>query len=81
MKPAQIAEDLGRPLQTVKSQLQRGKQILKEALKEKNKLFKFVFFSKLTPNTLYPNSSNKQLAKITVLILDATTDGAIYNPL
>ena len=34
MKPAQIAESLGRPLQTVKSQLQRGKQILKEALKE-----------------------------------------------
>ena len=33
-KPAQIAEDLGRPLQTVKSQLQRGKQILREALKE-----------------------------------------------
>ena len=34
MKPAQIAEDLGRPLQTVKSQLQRGKLILKDALKE-----------------------------------------------
>ena len=34
MKPAQIAESLGRPLQTVKSQLQRGKLILKNALKE-----------------------------------------------
>jgi RNA polymerase sigma factor (sigma-70 family) len=34
MKPAQIAEALGRSLQTVKSQLQRGKQLLKEALKE-----------------------------------------------
>lgn len=34
MKPAQIAESLGRPLQTVKSQLQRGKLILKDALKE-----------------------------------------------
>ena len=33
-KPAQIAETLGRPLETVKSQLQRGKQILREALKE-----------------------------------------------
>ena len=34
MKPAQIAESLDRPLQTVKSQLQRGKQILQEALGE-----------------------------------------------
>ncbi|MBR7098598.1 MAG: sigma-70 family RNA polymerase sigma factor [Clostridia bacterium] len=35
-KPAKIAEVLNRPLQTVKSQLQRGKHLLKEALKEWN---------------------------------------------
>ena len=34
MKPSQIAESLGRPLQTVKSQLQRGKQLLAKALGE-----------------------------------------------
>lgn len=34
MKPTQIAESLGRPLQTVKSQLYRGKSLLKEALGE-----------------------------------------------
>ena len=32
MKPGEIAKALGRPLQTVKSQLQRGKHLLKEAL-------------------------------------------------
>ena len=34
MKPTQIAESLDRPLQTVKSQLRRGKQLLKDALEE-----------------------------------------------
>lgn len=34
MKPAQIASSLGRPLQTVKSQLQRGKALLRDAIGE-----------------------------------------------
>lgn len=34
MKPIKISETLARPLQTVKSQLQRGKRLLKEAMGE-----------------------------------------------